>query len=102
MDGWRRCPAGAVASRGLVWLDVLGRVVTVSPAVAARLRDLAAAGAGRSLSQRDLSLVLERALRTGATVALQRGEARALLDLAGAEPADRELAAVADAVRKAL
>ncbi len=52
--------------------------------------------------QRDLSLVLARAVRTGATVALQRGEARALLELVGSERVDAELAAVADAVRAVL
>ncbi len=83
-------------------LDILGRQVTVSRAAAARLRDLAAARAGASSSQRDLSLVLDRAARTGATVPLQRGEARALLELVDAEPADVELAAVADVVRAVL
>jgi hypothetical protein len=86
----------------LLRLDILGRMLTVSPAVVGRLRDLAAARAGQSSSQRDLSLVLERAVRTGATVALQRGEARALLELLEVEPEDAELAAIAEVVRAAL
>jgi len=86
----------------LLRLDILGRMLTVSPALVGRLRDLAAARAGQSSSQRDLSLVLERAVRTGATVALQRREARALLELVEAEPDDAELARIAEAVRAAL
>jgi hypothetical protein len=76
--------AGRVSFAGmaaLLRLDILGGTLTASPAVVGRLRDLAAARAGQSSSQRDLSLVLDRALRTGATVALQRREARALLEL---------------------
>jgi hypothetical protein len=86
----------------LLRLDILGRMLTVSPALVGRLRARAAARAGQSSSQRDLSLVLERALRTGATVALQRGEARALLELVETEPADAELAGIAEVVRAAL
>jgi hypothetical protein len=86
----------------LLRLDILGRMLTVSPALVGRLRDLAAARAGQSSSQRDLSLVLERAVRTGATVTVQREEARALLELVEAEPDDAELARIAEAVRAAL
>ncbi|MGD0713066.1 MAG: hypothetical protein ABSB24_02630 [Gaiellaceae bacterium] len=68
----------------------------------AKLRELAAARAAQSSSQRDLSLVVDRALRTGATVALQRGEARALLELLEAKAADTELTALVEAVRAAL
>ena len=91
-----------VGMAALLRLDILGRMLTVSPTVVGRLRDLAAARAGQSSSQRDLSLVLERAVRTGTTVALHRGEARALLELVEAEPDDAELAGVADVVRTAL
>lgn len=76
-------------------IDIFGRQVLASPGAVAKLRDLAAAEAGRSNSARDLSLVLERALRTGATVALQRGEARALVDLLDSGPGDPELRALA-------
>jgi hypothetical protein len=41
----------------MIQLDILGRGVTASPPVIAQLRDLAAARAGQSLSQRDLSRV---------------------------------------------
>ena len=85
----------------LVRLGVLGRSLTASPALVGRLRDLAAARAGQSSSQRDLSLVLDRAVRTGATVALQRGDARAFGPVEG-EPADTELAGIAEVVRAAL
>jgi hypothetical protein len=71
----------------LLRLDILERTLTASPAVVGKLRDLAAARAGHSSSQRDLSLVLDRAVRTGATVALQRADARALLELVGSETA---------------
>jgi hypothetical protein len=63
---------------GVISLDILGRVIVASPSVVAQLRDLAAERAGASLSQRDLSLALDRALHTRATVVLQRGEAREL------------------------
>ena len=93
---------GWVWVRALVRLDILGRAVALSPATAARLRDLAAARAGQSSSQRDLSLVLDRAVRTGATVALRRGEARALLELVEGEPTDSQLDALRSALRAAL
>jgi hypothetical protein len=86
----------------MIQLDILGRGVTASPAVVEQLRDLAAARAGQSLSQRDLSLALERALRTQATVVLQRGEARALLELVEAQSGDAEIAALAESIRAAL
>jgi hypothetical protein len=85
----------------VIGLDILGRVVTASPSVIAKLRDLAAAGAGRSLPQRDLSLALDRALRTQSTIVLQRGEVRALLELVEKESGDAEIAALAGAVRTA-
>ena len=54
------------------------------------------------MSQRDLSLALDRALRTQSTVVLQRGEARALLALVEEHSADAEIGALALAIRTAL
>jgi hypothetical protein len=85
----------------VISLDILGRVVVASPSVVAQLRDLAAERAGASLSQRDLSLALDRALHTRATVVLQRGEARALLELAEEQSANAEIATLAKALRAA-
>ena len=78
--------------RNVVTIDVSGRVVTIPSAAAVSLRDAAAADAARSSARRDLSLVLTRALETGSTVALQRGEARELADLVADQPPRRELA----------
>jgi len=83
---------------GVVEIDIFGQTVSATTGVVARLRELAEAG--RSNSARDLSLVLDRALRTGARVSLQRGEARALSKLLRA-PADEELAPLAQAVQAA-
>jgi hypothetical protein len=63
---------------------------------------LAAARAGLSSSHRDLSLVLDRALQTRATVVLQRGEARALLELIEEQPADTDIGGLAVELRGAL
>jgi hypothetical protein len=65
----------------LVKLDVIGKLVTLSEREAGELRDVAAADAGRSTTRRDLSLLLERGLRTKTTVALNRAEARDLAEL---------------------
>jgi hypothetical protein len=86
----------------VIQLDVLGRAVAASSSAVAQLRDLAAAQAGLSSSQRDLSLVLDRALRTHTTVVRQRGEVRALLKLAETQPGNAEIAALAEAARRAL
>jgi hypothetical protein len=86
----------------MIELDIHGTKVAVSPSTVAQLRDLAAARAGLSSAQRDLSLTLDRALGTQAPVVLHRGEARALLELVEAEPADHEIAALADDIRAAL
>jgi hypothetical protein len=82
-------------------IHLLGQVVHASRVAVAELRDQAASEAGRSNSARDLSLVLDRALRTGATVALQRGEARALLTLLDSATTP-ELAALAAAIHARL
>ena len=62
-------------------LDVIGKLVTLSEREAGELRDVAAADAGPSTTRRDLSLLLERGLRTKTTVALSRAEARDLAEL---------------------
>jgi hypothetical protein len=64
-----------------ITLDLAGNRVRLPRAVALLLRDAAARRAGSSSSQRDLSLVLSRAIETGSLVALQRSEIRALLKL---------------------
>jgi hypothetical protein len=46
------------------------------------LRDAAAAQAGRSLAARDLSLLLDRALERGSSVALRRAEVQTLIEVA--------------------
>jgi len=65
----------------LVKLDVIGKPVTLSDREAEELQNAAAADAGRSSARRDLSLLLERGLRTKRTVALNRAEARELAEL---------------------
>jgi hypothetical protein len=85
----------------MIELDIQGRVIAVSPSAITRLRNLAAARAGGSSAQRDLSLLLDRALGAHTTVVLQRGEARALLELVNTERADPEIAALADTMRAA-
>jgi len=84
----------------VVEIDIFGQTVSASTDAVTRLRELAAAEAGRSNSARDLSLVLDRVLRTGAKVSLHRGETRALLKLLRA-PVDEELASLAQAVQAA-
>jgi hypothetical protein len=87
---------------GMVYLDILGRVVVAPASVVAQLRDLAAERAGVSMSQRDLSLALERALHARSVVVLQRGEARALLELVGEQAGNAEIATLAKTLRTAL
>jgi hypothetical protein len=65
----------------LVKLDVIGKLVTLSEREAEELRAAAAAETGRSSARRDLSLLLDRGLRTRTTVALSRAEARELAEL---------------------
>jgi hypothetical protein len=86
----------------VIELDILGRVIAVPTAAVARLRDMAAARAGLSSSHRDLSLVLDRGLRRRSIVLLQRGEARALLELVEEASEDMEIAALAGAIRAAV
>lgn len=86
----------------MIQLDILGRSFSAPENSIARLRDLAAAQAGRSASDRDLSLVLDRALKTGAHVVLHRGEARSFLSLLAVETNDAELAELGQTIRDAL
>lgn len=65
-----------------VLLDVGGHRVDLDPIQAARLRDAAAACAGRSSAARDLSLLLDRGLRRHQVLALRRAEAHTLAQLA--------------------
>jgi hypothetical protein len=62
-------------------LDLPGRTISLDAAIVKELRDAAAAAAGRSSPARDLSLLLERALRQG-TLTLRRAELETLINLA--------------------
>jgi hypothetical protein len=64
---------------------VIGKLVTLSEREAEELRAAAAAEAGRSSARRDLSVLLERGLRTRTKVALGRAEARELAELQAGE-----------------
>lgn len=92
----------SVGACSVIELDILGRVIAVPTPAVARLRDMAAARAGLSSSHRDLSLVLDRGLRRRSIVLLQRGEARALLELVEEASEDMEIAALAGAIRAAV
>jgi hypothetical protein len=59
-------------------LDILGNIASIDDDDARRLRDAAAAEAGRSAGHRDLALLLDRALETRRRIAVHRGEQRAL------------------------
>ena len=86
----------------VVKLDVIGTLVTLSEREAAGLRDVAAADAGRSTSRRDLSLLLERGLRTRTTVAISRAEARELAELLTRGGFGSDLALLREALLSAL
>ena len=83
-------------------LDVIGKLVTLSEREAGELRDVAAADAGRSTTRRDLSLLLERGLRTKTTLALNRAEARELADLLATGAFGSNLALLQEALLSAL
>ena len=68
-----------------VVVDVAGRRIDLDPGEAIRLRDAAAACAGRSSTARDLSLLLDRALSRHRVIALHRAEAHTLAQLARQE-----------------
>jgi hypothetical protein len=86
----------------LVKLDVIGKLVTLSEREAEELRAAAAAEAGRSSARRDLSLLIERGLRTRSTVALNRAEARELIELLTSGGVRSDLALLQEALREAL
>jgi hypothetical protein len=65
----------------VIELDIMGDIVSIQDNDARRLRDAAAAEAGRSAGHRDLSLLLDRALQTRRRVAVHRGEQRALEEI---------------------
>jgi hypothetical protein len=65
-----------------VVLDIAGRRLELESVEAVRLRDAAAARAGRSLAARDLSLLLDRALYRRRVLALRRAEAQTLQQVA--------------------
>lgn len=77
-------PEAAAVELGAVILDIAGRRVDLDPGEATRLRDAAAARAGRSSAARDLSLLLDRALSGRQVLALRRAEAQTLAQLAAA------------------
>jgi len=65
-----------------VILDVGGRRFELDPDEAIRLRDAAAASAGRSSAARDLSHLLDRGLHRQQVLALRRSEAQTLAQVA--------------------
>ena len=60
----------------MIRLDLNGRPVSLDREVAVQLREAAARWAAKSSTVRDLSLILDQAIRTGRVVALQRQELR--------------------------
>ena len=86
----------------MVKLDVIGKLVTLSEREAEELRAAAAAEAGRSSAGRDLSLLLDRGLRTRTTIALSRAEARELAELLRSGGVRADLALLQEALREAL
>jgi hypothetical protein len=86
----------------LVKLDVIGKLVTLSQREAEKLRAAAAAEAGRSSARRDLSVLLERGLRTRTTVALSRAEARELAEFLRDGGFRTDLALLQEALGEAL
>ena len=86
----------------VVTLDVIGQLVTLSEHEAEELRDAAAEEAGHSSARRDLSLLLDRALQTEKTFALNRAEARAFAELLGAASISTNIELLQEALRSAL
>ena len=86
----------------MVTLDVIGQLVTLSEREAEELRHAAAADAGRSTAKRDLSLLLDRGLRTKTTLALSRAEARELAELLAGGVVSTNFALLQDALLLAL
>lgn len=92
----------ACCALGVIKLDVIGTLVTLSDREAEELRATAAADAGRLSARRDLALLLERALRMRTTVALSRAEAHELAELATNGGFAANLALLEEALRRAL
>ena len=86
----------------MVKLDGIGKLVTLSEREAEQLRAAAAAEAGRSSTRHDLSLLLDRGLRTRTTVALSRAEARELVELLRGGGFRTDLVLLQEPVREAL
>jgi hypothetical protein len=86
----------------VVELDVMGKLATLSEREAEELRAAAAADAGRSITRRDLSVLLDLGLRTRTTVALSRAEARELSGLLKSGGFRADLALLAEALREVL
>lgn len=66
----------------MIFLDLPGGRTGLRREDVSLLRDAAAAQAGRSLAARDLSLLLDRALAQGSSVALRRAELQTLIEVA--------------------
>jgi hypothetical protein len=66
----------------VIAFDLPGGRTGLQPEDVRVLRDAAAARAGRSLAARDLSLLLDRALERGSSVALRRAEVQTLIEVA--------------------
>jgi hypothetical protein len=72
----------------VIFLDLPGGRTGLRREDVGVLRDAAAAQAGRSLAARDLSLLLDRALEQGSSVALRRAELQTLIEVARAVALD--------------
>ncbi len=83
----------------MVRLEFRGHLLSFPRAQIERAQALAAAQAGASSGLRDLALVLDWALNTPRVVALRRGEARELVQLARQHDALDGIAAAFDAIR---
>jgi hypothetical protein len=83
----------------MVRLEFRGHILTFSRPQIERAQALAAAQAGASSGLRDLALVLDWALNTPRVVALRRGEARELVQLADRHDALDGIVAAFDVIR---
>lgn len=86
----------------MIRLDLNGRLVSLDREVALQLREAAARGAAKSSIVRDLSLVLDQAIRTGRVVALQRQELRALTRVLGSIENRADLDELRDALNRTI
>jgi hypothetical protein len=84
----------------VVRIDINGQLVALPQRLAEQLRDAAASSASTSLTRRDLSLVLDRAIRTSKLVALQRAEARSLAELLDEQHWGAKVAELRDALQR--